>query len=152
MEIAKSFRQNLCHTALEPLTTSNEPRFIPLSRLRRAGKAAYPLLPFSFQIQSLCFEFVRTSSEVSELSSRLTEARRYAACEDDIMLCGLRLVWRKFCSEIHLLILLRNSIKTAPGCRQRVDSPARASARQRGKRYRFADSGKKSGAYLKISH
>ena len=112
IEIAKSFRQNLCHTALEPLTTSNETRFIPLSRLRRAGKAAYPLLPFSFQIQSLCFEFVRTSSEVSELSSRLTEARRYEACEDDIMLCGLRLVCRKFCLEIHLLILYYYSIKT----------------------------------------
>ena len=28
-----------------------------------------------------------------------------------IMLCGLRLVWRKFCSEIQLLFLLRNSIK-----------------------------------------
>ena len=27
------------------------------------------------------------------------------------MLCGLRLVWRKFCSEIHVLFLLRNSIK-----------------------------------------
>ena len=33
----------------------------------------------------------RTSSVMNELSSRLTEVSRYRACEDDIMLCGLRL-------------------------------------------------------------
>ena len=44
---------------------------------------------------------------MSELSRQNVEVRRYGACDDDIMLCGLRLVWREFCSEIFIDLSIR---------------------------------------------
>jgi len=55
---------------------------------------------FLTNFKAKCFEIERRSSGVSELSRQYVEVRRYGACDDDIIRCGRRLVWRNSDPEI----------------------------------------------------